>query len=310
VGKSRHWLCGHLIVQNECIVNLGLVVSTLGRVEGLRRLLNSLSGQMTEHDRLVVVAQREPAAVEALAAEYRSPTFAIMVTTSEPGASRGRNTGVAALPAIPDYLLMFPNDTTTFPDGVLQYLRALPSDFRAGALTVVDENGPKFTLPSAGTPLDRWNVWNVIEMGILIRRSVFDPIGGFDADIGTGASTPWQAGEATDLLLKLLRAGTGGGFGWQPRDVFVGGVADPHGLSRAERRRKLRAYGRGLGRLVTLWRYPPWWRFAFLGGGLFFGLRNRTTHEPLDGWWVFLGRLEGMLGRTLERNPALTAVTR
>ena len=93
-----------------------------------------------------------------------------------------------------------------------------------------------------------------------------------------------------------------------PHDVAVGGIADPSGLSSAERRRKLRAYGRGMGRVVVRHPYPWWWRFAFLFGGLAFGLRHRATNGIVDGWWVFLGRAEGMLGHTA--GGPTTAVTR
>ena len=80
-------------------------------------------------------------------------------------------------------------------------------------------------------------------MGLLMRRSVFDEVGGFDPDLGTAAPTPWQAGEATDLLLRMAerRPDLASGFAWLPSDVTVGGIADPSGLSRRERRRKLRA---------------------------------------------------------------------
>lgn len=290
-------------------MNLGLVVSTLGRAEPLERLLRSLSDQVRPDDRIVLVAQDRVDEVERLAEGFRGGSFAIDVTTSARGASRGRNAGVAALPP-GDRLLHFPNDTTWFPDGSLDAIRAAAVEVVAGALTVVDEHGPKFDLPAAGTPLDRWNVWSVIEMGLLVRRSVFEELGGFDADLGTGAPTPWQAGEATDLLLRLAerRPDLAASFDWLPSDVAVGGIADPSGLSTAERRRKLRAYGRGMGRVVTRHPYPWWWRFAFLFGGLAFGLRHRTTNTVGDGWWVFLGRAEGMLGRTLA-GPA-TAVSR
>jgi len=290
-------------------VNLGLVVSTLGRAEPLERLLRSLAHQVHPDDRLVLVAQDHLAEVEHLAAGFRGDAFAIEVTTSPRGASRGRNAGVAALPP-GEFLLHFPNDTTWFPDGCLDAIRSAASGLEAGALTVVDEHGPKFTLPSPGTPLDRWNVWSVIEMGLLMRRSVFDRLGGFDAELGTGAPTPWQAGEATDLLLRLVerRPDLAAAFVWLPPAVSVGGIADPAGLSAPQRRRKLRAYGRGLGRLLMRHRYPWWWRFAFVFGGLAFGLRHRETNAVADGWWVFLGRAEGVLGRTI--GGSTTAVTR
>jgi hypothetical protein len=290
-------------------VKLGLVVSTLGRAEPLERLLRSLSAQVRSDDRVVLVAQDRVSDVERLAERFRGDGVPIDVTTSPRGASRGRNAGVAALPP-GERLLHFPNDTTWFPEGSLDAIRAEAPTIEAGALTVVDEHGPKFTLPDDGTPLDRWNVWNVIEMGLLIRRSVFEELGGFDPDLGTGAATPWQAGEATDLLLRLVerRPDLARAFDWLPPAVSVGGIADPSGLSAAERRRKLRAYGRGLGRLVMRHRYPWWWRFAFVIGGLAFGLRHRATNTVADGWWVFLGRAEGMLGRTIGGSTA--AVTR
>ena len=300
---------GHPIVQNGSIVNLGLVVSTLGRAEPLERLLESLTPQLRADDRVVIVAQDRLADIERLAEAFRSDTVSIDVTTSPRGASRGRNAGVARLEP-GERLLHFPNDTTWFPAGMLAAIRDAAPRITAGALTVVDEYGPKFTLPPAGTPLDRWNAWNVIEMGLLMQRSVFDELGGFDPGIGTGAQTPWQAGEATDLLLRLVerRPDLAAAFEWLPPDVSVGGIADASGLSSPERRRKLRAYGRGLGRVVVRHRYPAWWRFAFLFGGLAFGIRHRPGFAVADGWWVFLGRAEGMAGRAI--GGATKAVTR
>ncbi|TFD70118.1 glycosyltransferase family 2 protein [Cryobacterium sp. Hb1] len=278
-------------------MNIGLVVTTLGRELGLRRLLQSLAGQVTAADTIVIVAQRNLQVVKDLAKEFTTIGCEIVVTTSPLGASRGRNAGVAALPAGMDYLLHFPNDTTWFPPGTIAGIRSIPFAASAAALTVTDENGPKFDLPTAGTPLDRWNVWTVIEMGLVIRRSLFTRLGGFTESIGTGASTPWQSGEATDLLLRLMHARESDSFVWLPAEVAIGGVSDPHGLSNGERRRKLRSYARGFGRLLSVWQYPFYWRAAALAGGLLFGLRNRSSFQTADGWWVFVGRFEGLTGR-------------
>ncbi|WP_414778942.1 hypothetical protein, partial [Escherichia coli] len=83
------------------------------------------------------------------------------------------NTGVAALPA-GEAVVTFPNDNTTYPPGTVDALHAAVDDsaFLAGGFTSWDERGPKTTLPGPGTPLDKYNVWAVIEMGILMRRSL------------------------------------------------------------------------------------------------------------------------------------------
>ena len=290
-------------------MNIGLVITTLGREQGLRRLLQSLEGQVAAEDAIVIVAQRNLEAVQTLAMEFATIGCDIIVTTSPLGASRGRNAGVEALPAGEDYLLHFPNDTTWFPPGTIDGIRCTPSTASAGALTVTDENGPKFRLPVAGTLLDRWNVWTIIEMGLVMRRTVFTALGGFTESIGTGASTPWQSGEATDLLLRLMQAGQADSFVWLPTDIAIGGISDPHGLSTGERRRKLRTYARGFGRLLSVWHYPLYWRAAALAGGLLFGVRNQKSFQAADGWWVFVGRLEGLTGRCFGKTMS-TAVDR
>ena len=290
-------------------MNIGLVITTLGREQGLRRLLQSLVGQVASGDVIMMVAQRNLQGVKNLATEFASIGCEIVVTTSPLGASRGRNAGVAALPASADYLLHFPNDTTWFPPGIIAGIRSTPTGAGAGALTVTDENGPKFHLPVPGTRLDRWNVWTVIEMGLVIRRSVFTRLGGFTESIGTGASTPWQSGEATDLLLRLIKTHAADSFVWLPADIAIGGISDPHGLSNGERRRKLRTYARGFGRLLSVWHYPLYWRAAALAGGLLFGVRNRSAFQAADGWWVFMGRFEGLTGRCFGKKMS-TAVDR
>lgn len=290
-------------------MELAFIVTTLGRIEALERLVTSIQGQLATGDSLVVVAQGAEEAVEATVAPLRRGPGTIIVTSSERGASRGRNAGVAALPSTGDPLLVFPNDTTWFPDGAVSALRALGDDVRLGAATIVDENGPKFTLPPAGTPLNRRTVWSVIEMGLLMRRREFEELGGFDVTIGTGAHNPWQAGEATDLLLRFAGRFPDTKMHWLPPEVAFGGRGNSQGLSDAERRRKLRGYGRGLGRLVSVWKWPLWWRVAFVGAGALVGVRYPRDFRLADGWWGMLGRAEGVVGRTVGTAPS-SAVTR
>jgi len=291
-------------------MTIGFVVTTLGRLEPLRALLTSLEHQLQDGDHVVLVAQGAQEDVAALAAEFSARGVPVTATTSARGASLGRNTGVAALPA-GDAVVTFPNDNTTYPAGTVAALHAAVDDpsFLAGGFTSWDERGPKTTLPTPGTPLDKYNVWAVIEMGILIRRSLFDAVGGFDQNMGPGSASPWQVAEGTDLLLRamaheprLLHE-----FRWLPADVHVDGISTGFGLSTAERRRKLRAYGRGTGRAFAVHGYPLWWRLAFAAAGLLYGVRNPRPITIGDGWPMFLGRLEGTIGRTFGQARMVSA---
>jgi hypothetical protein len=291
-------------------VNLAFVVTTLGRLDALRALLSSLESQLGPGDAVVLVAQGQQNEVAALTAEFRERGVQVTSTSSGRGASLGRNTGVAALPE-GDFVVTFPNDNTTYPPGTLAALRAGVDgdDFLAGGFASWDERGPKTTLPAPGTALDKYNVWAVIEMGILIRRSLFDAIGGFDEGIGPGSASPWQVAEGTDLLLRAMDhdAALLTRFRWLPADVHVDGISTGFGLAAADRRRKLRAYGRGTARALAVHRYPWWWRVAFTGAGLLYGVRNPKPITLTDGWPMFVGRLEGALGRTFGQARLVSA---
>lgn len=290
-------------------MNLGFVVTTLGRLDALRALLSSLEGQLAQDDCIVLVAQGLHDEVRALAGEYATLGVPVIDTRSSRGASLGRNTGVAALPP-GQFVINFPNDTTVFPPGAVDRIRAgvAAPDFLAGGFASWDERGPKTQLPPAGTPLDKWNVWAVIEMGILMRRTLFDEIGGFDESIGPGANTPWQVAEGTDLLLRAVRhrPEVAHGFTWLPPDVYVEGISTAFGLTVEERRRKMRAYGRGTGHAMAVHRYPMWWRAAFTLAGLLYGIRNPAPIMITDGWPMFVGRLEGAIGRTLGQRQMVS----
>ncbi|MEA5153957.1 hypothetical protein [Raineyella sp.] len=294
---------------------LAFVITTLGRVAPLGQLLDSLLPQLAAGDQVVIVAQDHVEEVERLVDERRpvgddGTAPRLVVVTSGRGAARGRNVGVECVEGDP--VLQFPNDSSVAPEGFVAALRALAPRLGAGAITFRDEHGPKFVLPAPGTALDRWNVWSVMEVGLLIRRSVFLAAGGFDPDIGTGAATPWQAGEVTDLLLRAMQRGLTEDFVWAPADVAIAGVGEATGLSVTEHRRKVRAYSRGTSRILARWSYPLWWRLAFVAAGLVIGLRHGSTHRPEDGWWAFLGRLEGFVGRVSAPRDGrtLTAVPR
>jgi len=291
-------------------MRLGIIVTTIGRVAHLTELLSSVRDQLEMGDQVVISAQGDYSEVVRLASKWVALAGAIVVVKSSGGASQGRNDAVAALTHPVDYLL-FPNDSSRFPAGFLGRFRGLRSVSEAGAFTVVDEVGPKFVLPQRGAELTRENVWLVIEPGMFVRTSAFASVSGFNAGLGTGAHTPWQSGEGTDLLLRLMERSQHFRFDWLP-DLQLFGISDSFGLSVHERRRKLRAYGRGYGYVIRLHGYPFERAISILIGGATFGLRKGRAYRWADGLSVFMGRLEGLLGVTLGKSTtrSRSAVTR
>lgn len=278
--------------------SIAVVVTTLGRTELLEKLLDSLRGQLCAQDRMVIVAQRNFSDVHRLVSRYED--IPIEVATSALGASTGRNAGVNAL-GDGEFAIIFPNDSTWYPPGAIEAIRARVDfpGFRAAALMVVDELGPKLKLLADGAPLSQRDVWRVIEMGLVMSSERFRELGGFDQKIGTGADSPWQSGEAADLLLRAMERDPRFAyeFRWFPREIWVGGVAETFGLDATARRRKLRAYGRGAGKVARDHSLPVIWRLRLIVGGFTLGFRN-PQYSPLDGLWAFTGRCEGLLGRT------------
>ena len=287
--------------------SIGFVVSTLGRVEALETLLASLAPQVKTGDHIVLVAQGRQDEVHALVETWRTKALPITFTTSDRGASLGRNVGVEALDGQVE-LLHFPNDTTTFPQGSVDAIRAMPASAALGGLEIWVNGAPKLKTPAPGTALTAINAWSIIEMGLVIRREVFVELGGFDTSIGTGAQTPWQAGESTDLVLRALRRFGPQCVHWFRDDAALGGIAEGAGLTPKERSHKLRAYNRGTGVVVRRGDFPLWWQAAFLFGGIAWGVRH-PQDRLVDGWWVFVGRLEGMRGKVFGGGD-VRAVTR
>jgi hypothetical protein len=261
-----------------------------------------LESQLIDGDKIIIVAQDNIDKTKDLQKEFDA--LPITVISSARGAALGRNIGVKNLPD-GDFVLHFPNDTSWFKNGAVMDIRSKVSspDFQLGGVTVIDELGPRANLSHPGTHLTLTNAWSVFEVGLLIRRKIFEILDGFDSSIGTGANSPWQSGEATDLILRALAKWPelSHKFIWLPDTVAVCAAIETHKLSRTERRQKLFAYARGMGWVSRQHHCPVWWKVKRLFGRLTIGIRS-PEYEIMDGWWGFLGAVEGMLGKTFGRN--------
>jgi hypothetical protein len=287
--------------------SVGVVISTLGRVEPLDRLLGDLARQSRLPLAVAVCDQSDghgSRTVAEVCGAHRS-TLDIRLVSSPRGLSRGRNAAAAALQGEADYLF-FPNDTSRLAPGLLAAFA--PADkVEAVAGEYRDALGARTQFEAGLLPLGKNNVWLAMEPALFVRSDVFAAVGGFDERIGSGAASPWQSGEGTELLLRLGEAG--GRIQFDPR-LVVEGVPENEGLNRTERGRKLRAYGRGYGHILREWNYGARRRWGAVLGGFTLGIRQPRRFTLGDGWHVGLGRAEGIMNRTLGSRAPTTAVDR
>ncbi len=271
---------------------MGLAISTIGRPT-LSRLLDSLTGS-AQRPSAVGIADQSPEGLQLVPGSW---PFPVRVVRSSGGLSTGRNAAVELLGADAD-VVGFPNDDTVYPPETLARVgAAFAADAGAAvACSLVEEGRPRFELPRGGG-LDRRSVWRAIEPATFVRVPVFRALQGFRQDLGTGCATPWQSGEGTELLLRILASGQV--VSSRP-DIAVTGFGERRTLSDAELVSKHRRYARGTGYVYRLHHYPlsarcrivvaPWVKITQHADTPALGLRLAYARS--------LGRIEGLLART------------
>jgi glycosyltransferase involved in cell wall biosynthesis len=194
-------------VADQALPSFDLVVASIGRVEELDRLLQSLAGQTHKGFRVLLVDQNDDDRLGAVVQRHRS--LDVIRLQSAPGLSRARN---AALGHIRGELVAFPDDDCTFPrdllERVAQRFAARPA---LDGLTGRAEDEGGSSLPSwsrVGATLTRDNLWNrAISFTIFLRRPVVELVGSFDEQLGLGSGRPWSSGEEIDYLVRAVDAG-------------------------------------------------------------------------------------------------------
>jgi SAM-dependent methyltransferase len=273
-----------------------IIVPTLGRVAELDRLLASLAAQTYRAFRLIVVDQNPDDRLAPVLERYASE-MSIVRLTSELGASRGRNAGLAAREG---ELVAFADDDCWYPPDLLaQVERELSAHPEWDGVTgrVVDAEGrPSVARWSkdAGR-VTRANVWTSgVAVSIYLRGYVVDRVGPFDESLGVGAGTPWGSGEETDYLLRALEHGFE--LHYDPALVSC------HEQTRADTSAATVAagfpYGMGMGRVLRKHGYPPWspaYHAARAVGGAALALGRGRPQEARFQLGVARGRARGWL---------------
>jgi len=280
-------------------VRVALAVSTIGRPADLDRLLESVAAQAVAVDRIVVVDQSDGDDVRSVVDRWvdRLPVSHVR---SARGVSLGRNTGVAALMADDVDIIGFPDDDVLYrPDttaSVLAVFRRHPDWAAVSGELVSLDGAQRLNFSGAERVLDRRTVWsNAIEATTFVRAADLAGMSScFEESIGAGASTPWQSGEGTDLLLRLLADGAVVGFS---PTVVVEEIARPVATPQ-----RSRMYARGTGWVLRRHvRSSPVYALRTLLAPLarlLMALLQRDRGRAYVYWSVWLGRLEGFTRHT------------
>lgn len=280
-------------------IKISLVVATLGRTSELERLFRSLSEQGRSDFEVILVDQNPGNQLQDLT-EKEWPFEVNWIRKPDiRGLSRARNIGWRV--ARGD-LIIFPDDDCWYPPWLLSRGDDLLFNKQADILTgrAADEQGHDINGRYAQSPhwITRANVWiSGIEWVMLFKKASLIAVEGFDEDVGVGASTPWQACEGQEILLRAHDKGLKCYFdpqfyGYHPRFEHIAPKA---------MQAKGRAYGRGLGYVLRLHQYgyvaaATWIARPFLRLIL---SAFKADHAGCAYFFnVCLGRLEGYVGRT------------
>jgi len=228
-----------------------LVVATLGRVDELGRLLDSLEGQTYRSFRVIVVDQNADRRVEAV---LSGRELELARVTSVPGLARARN---VALELVEADVVAFPDDDCRYPSTLLADVAqqlSMREELDGLSVPTQDADGRRDAgWRSEPTLLTTRNVWNLVaSAGLFLRRPLLARVGRFDEQLGVGGPGPWRSSEETDYVIRALRAGA--------RIAYDPALAVEHPLTVASGPALVargRSEGASVGYLLRKHRYPP-----------------------------------------------------
>jgi len=279
-----------------------LVVSTKGRTSELEALLASLKAQTFADFDVLVVDQNPDGRLEAALAKDWGFALRRLHRPGDRGLSLGRNVGWRESHA---EFVLFPDDDCWYPSNFLSYAAQRLAETGADVLTgrAADAQGRSINGRFETRPqrVGRNSVWTTqIEWVAIFRRSLLQALDGYDPGLGVGATTPWQAGEGQDIVLRALKRGA---ICCYDPDLFGHHVELPTHHPDAALIRKGRAYGRGMGFVLRRhgWGWGArlyWVARPVARAGL--GLLRRHWSVARYAQQVAIGRLEGAVGRVFD----------
>ena len=282
-------------------MKFSLILATLGRVDEMDRLLNSLDQQSYRDFELIVVDQNDDDRLLPILAPYIDK-FSIIHQRSLRGLSRARNVGLRI--ATGD-VIAFPDDDCWYADTVLeqvkdQFTKYPEWDGMTGRS--IDEHGIDFVpgFSQQRIKLDLFNVWQqAISITIFLRRKIVDAVGLFDESLGLGSGTIFGSGEETDYLVRAVNVG----FQIHYTPDLIVHHPHPEEIINDKTLTRTFAYGCGMGRVLSKHHYPLWFKARSLirplGGAALYLTKFSKPKAELH-WIRCIGRVRGLCARVNE----------
>lgn len=189
------------------MANIGIVIPTLGTNDCLDDSLRSIARQKVPALSVVVIDQSDGNRISNICHQWQSSLPLVHVRTHR-GLSHARNIGIAHLIPGVDIVGLL-DDDCVYETNCFQHVVSHFADTSHGAMSGrLWSPEQRIQFGHKHEQLTRSTVWKKsIEPALFFRTSVLQEVGCFDESLGIGCPTPWQSGEGTDLLLRVMKAG-------------------------------------------------------------------------------------------------------
>lgn len=282
---------------------LSLVMATLGRTAEIDRCVDSLAAQTCSDFELIVVDQNpDDRLVPVLARARALGLECLHLRQSESNLCKARNAGIAKSTA---EIVAFPDDDCWYEADVVE--RVLDR-FRQQA--ELDGLVIRWYEAGAAQPeqilsfkqLGQFRGAYASSITLFFRRDSLNRTGGFDYALGLHS---WYgAGEETDLMLRMLRAGDV--IEHAPEIVVHHAMHGLASLPPGQMFRRARKRARGTGALYVRHRLPAWVIVRGMAGPVWRACLNvlhpsRTAHELGLGVGILEGYIGWLLGYQVDK---------
>ncbi|MDO4685800.1 MAG: glycosyltransferase family A protein [Corynebacterium sp.] len=275
----------------------GVAIPVREPTDDLEKVLESLAELEVPPIAVAVNDQSEGTEIAELCERFqnRFPTFVRTTKTVPGGVSSARNGAITAIMDLVDWVCVLDDDSKIVNPPVLR-----SNEFPDASAVAGHCMSPRVPASSKERFIvDRRTVWtHVIESGLFFRAEHLRDGLLFDEALGTGCPTPWQSAEGTDLLIRCMQRGP---VVYDPeyKVLMVSNASEVFPIA------KHRRYARGTGRVLRRWCSPS----QCLRGSA--GPLIRVVRHALKRDWygvrlqsaIFIGRIEGLLGRTFSQKP-------